>query len=482
MQQISIKTNIIFNVIRVGVKMMFPILILPIITRNLGVEKFGLIEYATSIISYFIIFSSLGIHNYGSREVSIHRQSNQTQSKIIQELFSLLIIISTISLFAYLLIISFNTDFKSEKDLYYILGIQIFFTITLSGEWIYEGLENQKFITYRTLAIQICYIILIFFFIKAPKDYHLYALITSLVNVVVVFINLFFIRTHIKIRKIKFKELAPIRHLRFVLITFAAQISSLIYTQSAITIIGIIDTMTSVGYFSVAVKFFRISTALWSAFAGSLIPRLSFYWMNKEYDLYKNFANNLLKYLILISTFLVVLNNALAKPIIMIFASEAYYHSIFTLKILSFGILGSALSYFFGIIILYSQKSDKKFLYASLFTSILNVSLNFIVITLTNYNGAAIITVLTEFICFSFLWFRYRKNYLGITLISKDNIKSIFSGTVCWLMVTYAISSNNNYFSQISIGLLFGGIIYILLLRIVKHSVIMQISSKFFIR
>ncbi len=51
--------------------MLFPILILPIVARKLGAETFGLTEYATSIASYFILLSSLGIYNYGSREVSI---------------------------------------------------------------------------------------------------------------------------------------------------------------------------------------------------------------------------------------------------------------------------------------------------------------------------------------------------------------------------------------------------------------------------
>ena len=478
MKEISIKSNLIYNSIRIVIKMFFPIIILPIITKKMGPERFGLIEYALSIVSYFMLFSSLGIHNYGAREVSISRGSKVKLSKLVLELYYLLLIISSISLLVYLCLIFFINEFRSHILLYLIFGLQVLFTITSSGEWIYEGLEDQRFITYRTFFVQLLFIFLVYWIINSSNDYLLYALLLSLVNPASTLINIFFLRRSIKVKRFKIHFLSIFKHLKYVLITFGAQISTLIYTQSGITIIGAFSTMTAVGYYSVAVKFFRLSTILWAAFSGTLIPRLTYYWSNKKVESYQKLGNNILSLLILVAVFINLIIFSLSDSIITIFAGSEYIDSILTLKILSFGILGSAFSYFFGIIILYSQKQESKFLQATFSVAILNVILNLVVISLSSYNAVAIVSVLSEYFCFTYLTLRFRSNYKMLEIITGNNIKSLFAGFLSGIVLYNLLQYITNPFLQVATGVIVGGFLYILLLFLFKHSYLKGLISQ----
>ena len=63
----SVKYNFIMNMILKVSSLIFPLITLPYITRTLGATQNGKIEFATSIVSYFLMLAQLGIPTYGVR-------------------------------------------------------------------------------------------------------------------------------------------------------------------------------------------------------------------------------------------------------------------------------------------------------------------------------------------------------------------------------------------------------------------------------
>ena len=70
MKPVSIKTNAILNVIRKIANILFPLLTYPYVSRVLEPDNYGKFSFANSIISYFLLFSMLGIETYVIREGS----------------------------------------------------------------------------------------------------------------------------------------------------------------------------------------------------------------------------------------------------------------------------------------------------------------------------------------------------------------------------------------------------------------------------
>ena len=67
----------------------FPLITFPYVSRILLAEGTGKVQFATSFISYFTMFSQLGVPTYGIRAVAGVRDDKEQLSRTVQELFIL---------------------------------------------------------------------------------------------------------------------------------------------------------------------------------------------------------------------------------------------------------------------------------------------------------------------------------------------------------------------------------------------------------
>lgn len=86
----SIKSNYIFNTLHTVLNLIVPLIVFLYISRVLGSESLGKVEFANSIVSYFVLFTALGIPIYGIRETARTRKSLFARSKTFWELTSIL--------------------------------------------------------------------------------------------------------------------------------------------------------------------------------------------------------------------------------------------------------------------------------------------------------------------------------------------------------------------------------------------------------
>ena len=66
----SLQANYLLNLLRVFSIAVISIFTIPHVSRVLGPENLGKVEYIFTIINYFVLLSGLGIPMYGIREIS----------------------------------------------------------------------------------------------------------------------------------------------------------------------------------------------------------------------------------------------------------------------------------------------------------------------------------------------------------------------------------------------------------------------------
>ena len=71
----SIKKNYLYNLLYQILILILPIITTPYISRNLGAENIGIYSFTISIVTYFILFGSLGVSLYGQREIAYIREN-----------------------------------------------------------------------------------------------------------------------------------------------------------------------------------------------------------------------------------------------------------------------------------------------------------------------------------------------------------------------------------------------------------------------
>lgn len=463
-KQKSLKLNAFFNVIKSISSILFPLITFPYISRTLMPKGVGSINFANSIVSYFLTLAGLGVNSYGIRGVAQNRNDKIKLSKFVKELFILNIISTLISYILLFIGICFIPKFNDNKILIIICGASILLT-TIGMDWLYSGLEEYGYITLRSVFFQLISLILMFIFVKQPEDYIKYAAIGVISSSGANIINLIYSRKYVKIFNKYNINIA--QHLKPVLILFASSLAVNIFTTLDTSMLGFITDKEQVGYYAAASKINRMIRDIFPAITGVLYARLSYYVSIHEEKKINSIINNTLNFLMCMTLPVVIGLFILMEPIILILCGEQYKASISAAHILTPLIIFSAFSSFMGGQIIMSFKKEKIYLYVMITATIGNIILNYILIPKYLINGASLATTLSElfiFICY----FVFTKKIINYKIYIIPFIKYLMSAIVMGVIIYFVQKPILNNTLKLIITIPTGIIIYAIMLYILK--------------
>ena len=162
----SIAKNYIYNLIYQMLTILLPLITTPYLSRVLGAENIGIYGYTISIVTYFILFGTLGVSMYGQREIAYLQDDKQKRSKAFWEIVFIRFITLSISIILFFLIYGRDGDYA----IYYrILIIQLIANI-FDISWLFQGIEEFDKTVIRNLIVKFLSLVLIFVMIKTPDD------------------------------------------------------------------------------------------------------------------------------------------------------------------------------------------------------------------------------------------------------------------------------------------------------------------------
>lgn len=473
MAQQSIKINAVVNTLRTISTMIFPLITFPYTSRILGPEGIGKVNFATSFLGYFILFASIGIPMYGIRAVAKVRDDKNELSNVSQELFVMHLAISLISLLGFLSMIFINKKIYDEKSLFILVSSSIVLS-TMGLNWLYQGLEQYIYITVRSIVFSTISTVAIFLLIKSKNDYLLYAGITifsSLGSSVLNFYNARKILLKKRIDKWQFK-----RHLKSMFMVYGMTFIGSLYLQLDTIMLGFMSTARNVGYYTASIKLTKMVMGIIISFSDVLLPRLSYYLANNlkhEFDrmLSKSFAINLL---ITIPT--VISMMILSEEIILVFAGKEYLSAIPSVIITAPIILFIGLTYIIGIQIFYSMGEDKKMVISFSLAALASLVLNYFLIPRYAHIGAAIATLLAEFVVLIAQIIMLSKVYkleVPYRSILKYIVGTLFIVTMVYILKLYV----SIVWLRLLIAVPTGIVIYFSVLIVLKEAFVKDVLS-----
>ena len=137
----SVQFNFIMNAILTVSSFIFPLITFPYISRTLLVDGSGKVNFATSVISYFTMFASLGIPTYGIRACARVRDDREKLTKTTQELIIINLFTSAITYVVFFILLFTVDRFYQDKTLLTITSVSIILK-TLGVTWLYSALEQ----------------------------------------------------------------------------------------------------------------------------------------------------------------------------------------------------------------------------------------------------------------------------------------------------------------------------------------------------
>lgn len=469
----SLINSMAYNTWYTMINLLFPLITMPYLARVLGADGVGEVNFAASIVSYFIIIAALGIPLYGIREIANVREDKKKLEKTFSEIFVINAISSSISIVLYLMVIQLNI-FEENRILLYINGITLLFNIA-NIDWLYRGLEEYKYITIRSTIIKLLSLVCIFIFIKDTNDFVVYSIISVLALNLNHLWNIIHSR---KFVKISFNDLNLKKHLRPIIILVSVDLAVSIYVNLDTTMLGILCNAKTVGYYTNSIKINKIVVSIVTSITTVLIPRLSYYIKNDMRDKFEKLVVVALKTITCISVPASIGIFVLAKPIVENFLGMEFSPAIITIKILSLLIIILSVGNLFGTQILIPIGKENYLLKSVVCGAVINFILNLILIPKFENNGAAIASVIAEF-SVMVIQIVFVRKYFKVKIISIDLVKIIFSAFIMILGIkAIEIFIIVNDYLIIILDIIIGGSLYLLTNIILKESATIMILDK----
>lgn len=469
----SIAKNYIYNLIYQLLAIVLPLVTTPYLARVLGAEQNGVYGYTLSIVTYFVLFGSLGIAMYGQREIAYVQSSKEKRSKVFWEIILVRFISSTIA------IIIFYISFciKGDYTLYYkIFGLYIIAN-TLDISWLFQGLEEFKKTVIRNIIVKLLSIILIFMCIKTQQDLWKYILIFVSAELLGNATMWMYLPKYIC--KIKIKNLDLKKHIKPTIILFIPQIATQIYTVLDKTMVGVItNDMNEVGYYEQSQKVVKAALTILTAYGTVMASRISNCYAKKLENEIKENIKHSSQFICFLGIPIVFGIIGISEKFVPWFYGEGYDKVIILLITLSPIILFIGLSNIGGIQYLIPTGRQKEFTKSVTIGAIANVFFNIILIKLFKSTGAAIASVISELIVW-LVQYPYIKNIINIKELLKLSYKYFISGIVMFAGIFIIEKTLSSGIINTAIEIIAGVIVYFICLIILKDNFLMEKINKY---
>lgn len=391
----SLKVNAVLNIIKQCCAIIFPLITFPYVSRTLGVEAYGKVNFSSSIISYISLLAGLGVSSYAVREGARIRDDKNKFEKFASEVFSINVVSTVIAYVLLAILVLFWKKLEPYRVLIVILSINVLLT-TLGTDWINTVYEDFLYLTIRYVLCQSIAVVTTLLFVKKPDDVALYAFFSNLGTIFANILNLFYIRRTLRINVNFTLKMNVKHHFRPIMLLFGNMISSMIYLYSDTTMLGILASDAAVGYYTVSSKIYSLLKQVINSVSNVLTPRLSHDFENKAKKNMTNNINSVLGALLVVVIPITMGMLCMGREIILLIAGKEYLEAYPALSILSVTLIFSTYACIFVSVIMLAQRKDKEILIASGISAAVNILLNLILIPQYSYNAAAFTTFISE--------------------------------------------------------------------------------------
>lgn len=463
--------NYIYNSIYQILNLIIPIITIPYIAQALGAEGVGINGYITSIGTIFIYIGLLGMDKYASREIAYKRENKDDLDKTFSELIVLRMIMIMIISFVYI-IFALDSEYKTLMLIQYIYIVGYLIDIS----WLYNGLEEFKLTSVRSSIIKLINVICLFIFVKQPTDLWKYIFINSILTFIGNIILYYKIGRYVEFKKVNIKEIY--KHLPATIKLFVPQIAIQLYLQIGKVIMKDFVTSTAeIAYYDQADKIVKLPLALITALSTVMFPRMANEFKKNNNNKVKEYVSKSLSFTMLLGMPMAIGVFGISDTLVPWLLGNDFIPTITTIKILSPIIVAICITNVIGDQYLMATNNTKMLTVSYIIGTIVNISINFILIPKYSYIGASISMLITEIIIV-FIQLMCVRNVIKIKEIIKITWKYVVAAMIMLIFIVILKNLVINLMMITMIQIALGIIIYFVILYGLKDEFFYYIIEK----
>ena len=401
MKKESLTINFILNSFIAFFSMLFPILSFPYVSRILHPEYVGRVSFAESLVTYFLLFSQMGIPTYGTREIAKVRSDRNQLIPLTSQLFLINFSMAICSYIVLILASCMVPRLHEDQLLYLIMGLSLFMN-AMSMDWLYKGLEEYGVLAKRSFWFKLLSLLSIFLLIHKQEDYLMYGFLymlaaygAGILNFRAAYHDL--LRGHLHFDKVKsdIKE-AFHRHLSHIAVFFAMTCATTIYTHLDTVMVGAMSGNTELGYYNAAVKIKTLLVAITTSLGIVLVPRITNCIMERKAEALRRYIRITFLFTASFSLLSLIFFECFTTQSILLFSGQEFMPAVPAMKVIMLTVPLIGFSSLTGLEILVPFHKERIVLYSEVFGAAVDFVMNLMLIPKYGSAGAAVGTVIAE--------------------------------------------------------------------------------------
>ena len=433
----NLSKNLIYNIIYQILLYIIPFILTPYLSRTLGATQIGEYSYTYSIVYYFMLFTLLGINNYGVRKISKAKREKDALGEAFSSIYGMQLFLGLISLIIYNLVSAVLLSMHHT-----ILLIHNLFLISavVDINWFFFGIEKFDITVTRNAIIKVLSTLLIFMLVKSPDSILIYTIIMAGSTLLSQLYLVAILHKCINFYPLNIPKSIKL-HFTKCLVLFIPVIAYSIYRVMDKTMIGGIVSTTELGYYENAEKIINIPIGILTAIGTVMLPFMSKQAKKDQSTIDGGKADIL--YRMFQVCFLIMIPMAfalfvIAKDFTSIYFGPGFEKSGDILMLLSSTIIFATVANVIRTNYLIPNEKDKIYVTSTIVGAVMNLILNLIFIKSLGAIGACIGTIAAEA---SVMFYQiiatrksidYKKVFLSIFALI---IKCAIAASICVVLV-----------------------------------------------
>ncbi|MCQ2009523.1 oligosaccharide flippase family protein [Sporolactobacillus sp. STSJ-5] len=385
----KVSKNILYLLILQGLNYILPLISIPYLTRVLGLNNFGIYTFFWALAQYLTIITDYGFNYTATRKIALLQGNNKQISSlftsvILTKLF-LLVLIFLVSLIAFSML-------PHIQEYWVVFNVSLLIVLgnILFPVWVFQGLEEMKYITIFNIIAKFIATGSLFIFVHKQTDYTNALFIQSVGVIICGIVSIYLIR---KLFKIKIQFRVDITEIKEQVSegkdVFIAQLLGGLFGNGCVFITGIVTGPVAAGYVALAQKIEGSIVGLSQPIAQGMYPYLCKLYNNKNYEQFFTIRKTITLFSSTVGITLSIIIMLFADNILNLISGQTNPVLSTTLKVFSITMIFTTLNVLYNSFIL-SMKKNEEMRKMYLFSSIIFLFISLLLTKLTGSVGMAI--------------------------------------------------------------------------------------------
>jgi O-antigen/teichoic acid export membrane protein len=417
-QQLT-KNVISLTVVQIATYVM-PLISVPIISRIIGPEKYGIINFAAAFITYFTLLISYSFDFSATRKLAKNPDDAEKRNQVFSEVFYTQCFLFIISTIAFTILLFTVEDFKANQTVL-IFSYTLCLSFLFTQNWLYQAMQDLSKVALFNLVSRLLFTVSIILVIRRNEDFIWQPLLIGFSQTIVALCSFVW-----AIRRYQLKFLRmPFRRCLEVLweekTIFMSLIFVNLYSSTNTVILGLYQSEEQVGYYTAGQRLIVIAqSVLTMPLAQAFYPFIGkAFGEGREQGL--RVVQKLIPLIVMFIGTASVAMFILGPFVITMFYGEKFDAAIPVFQILAIVPLLFSLNNVFGVQIMLNLGMDNQFFKISASAAFVSIALNLVLIRQWGYIGTTFNWLATEvFILISMCVVLIRK---GINPINREYFK-----------------------------------------------------------